>query len=55
MEAASISETSISYKQTTRRNIPEDSYVHTRRREILKSHIHVDDVNDETSLNKAGK
>jgi hypothetical protein len=38
MEAASTSETSVNVYQTTRRNIPEDSYRHTRRRENLKSH-----------------
>jgi hypothetical protein len=38
MEAASISETSVNFYQTTRRYIPEDSYLHTRRRENLKSH-----------------
>jgi hypothetical protein len=37
MEAASISETSVNFYQTTRRNNPEDSYLHTRRRENLKS------------------
>jgi hypothetical protein len=26
------------FYQTTRRNIPEDSHLHTRRREIVKSH-----------------
>jgi hypothetical protein len=39
MEAASTSETSVSFYQTTRRNNPEDSHLHTRRRENLKSHI----------------
>jgi hypothetical protein len=39
MEAASTSETSANFYQTTRRNIPEDSYLHTRRRENLKSHL----------------
>jgi hypothetical protein len=38
MEAASISETSVSFCQTARRNNPEDSHLHTRRRESLKSH-----------------
>jgi hypothetical protein len=37
-EAASTSETSINFYQTTRRNNPEDSHLHTRRRENLKSH-----------------
>jgi hypothetical protein len=35
MEAASTSETSINFYQTTRRS-PEDSHLHTRRRENLK-------------------
>jgi hypothetical protein len=38
LEAASTSETSVNYYQTTRRNNPEDSHLHTRRRENLKSH-----------------
>jgi hypothetical protein len=38
MEAASTSETSINFCQT-RRNIPEDSHLHTRHRENLKSHF----------------
>jgi hypothetical protein len=38
MEAASTSETSVNFYQTTRRNNPEDSHLHTRRRENLKSH-----------------
>jgi hypothetical protein len=37
MEAARTSETSVSFYQSTRRNNPEDSYLHTRRRENLKS------------------
>jgi hypothetical protein len=36
-EAVSISETSVNFYQTTRRNIPEDIHLHTRRRENLKS------------------
>jgi hypothetical protein len=36
MEAASISETSVNLYQTTRRNIPEASHIHTRRRENPK-------------------
>jgi hypothetical protein len=39
MEAISTSEMSVSMYQTTRRNIPEDSHVHTRRRENLKYHL----------------
>jgi hypothetical protein len=38
MEAVSTSETSVSFYQTTQRNIPEDSDRHTRRLENLKSH-----------------
>jgi hypothetical protein len=37
MEAASTSETSLNFDQTTWRNNPEDSYFHTRRRENPKS------------------
>jgi predicted unusual protein kinase regulating ubiquinone biosynthesis (AarF/ABC1/UbiB family) len=38
-EAASVSETSVNFHQTTWRNIPEVSHLHTRRRENLKSHL----------------
>jgi hypothetical protein len=38
MEAASTSETSGYFYQTARRNIPEDSHLHTHRRENVKSH-----------------
>jgi hypothetical protein len=38
MEAASTSEASVNFYQTTRRNNPEDNHLHTRRRENLKSH-----------------
>jgi hypothetical protein len=37
MEAMSTSETSASFYETTWRNIPEDSNLHTRHHEILKS------------------
>jgi hypothetical protein len=37
-ETVSTSETSVSFYQTTLRNIPEDYHLHTRRRENLKSH-----------------
>jgi hypothetical protein len=37
MEAASTSETSVNFYQTTPLKIPEDSYLHTRRRKNLKS------------------
>jgi hypothetical protein len=38
MEAASTSETSVNFYQTTRRINPEDSPLHIRRHENLKSH-----------------
>jgi hypothetical protein len=38
MEAVSTSETSVNFYQTTRRNIPENSYLQTRHRKNLKSH-----------------
>jgi hypothetical protein len=37
MEATSTSETSVNFYQTTRRNNPEDSHLHNRRRENLQS------------------
>jgi hypothetical protein len=37
VEAASASETSVNFYETTRRNIPEDILIHTCRRENLKS------------------
>jgi hypothetical protein len=39
MEAVRTSETSVSINLTTWQYIPEDSKLHTRRRENLKSHI----------------
>jgi hypothetical protein len=39
LEAVRTSGTSVSFYQTTRPNIPDDSHLHTRRRENLKSHI----------------
>jgi hypothetical protein len=39
MEAVRTSEALVYSNKTTRHNIPEDSYLHTRRRENLKSHI----------------
>jgi hypothetical protein len=39
MMAVRTSETSVSFNVTTRRHIPEDSKLDTRRRENLKSHI----------------
>jgi hypothetical protein len=38
MEAESVFETSVSFYQTTRRNIPEDGHLHIRRRQNLKPH-----------------
>jgi hypothetical protein len=39
MKAVRTSETSVNFNVTTQRYIPEDSKLHTRRRENLKSHI----------------
>jgi hypothetical protein len=39
MEAASTSEKSVNFYQTTRRYNPGDSHLHTRRRENLKSYL----------------
>jgi hypothetical protein len=39
MEAASTFKTSVNLDQTTRRNIPEDSHLHTGSRENLKSQV----------------
>jgi hypothetical protein len=39
MEATSASETLVKFCQSTRRNNPEDSHLHTRRREKLKSYL----------------
>jgi hypothetical protein len=41
METASTSETSVNFYQTTRRYNPENSHLHTRRREYLKSYLPV--------------
>jgi hypothetical protein len=41
MDAASTSETSVNFYQTTWRNNLEDSHLHTRRRENLKSHMDI--------------
>jgi hypothetical protein len=40
MEAASTSETSVKFYRTTRRSNPEDSHLHIRRRENLKSYFY---------------
>jgi hypothetical protein len=39
IETVGTSETSVSFHQTTRRNIPEDSRLRTLRRENLKAHV----------------
>jgi histidine ammonia-lyase len=39
MEAVRTSEMSVNFNVTTLRYIPEDSKLHTRRRENLKSHM----------------
>jgi hypothetical protein len=39
MEASKTSETSVNFYHTTRRYNPEDSHLHTRRRENLKSYL----------------
>jgi hypothetical protein len=41
MEAASTSEASVSFYQTTRRNNSEYSHLHTRRRENMKCHFFI--------------
>jgi hypothetical protein len=46
MGGVSTSETSANFYQTTRRSIPEDSHLHTRRRENLKSHDIIKVSND---------
>jgi hypothetical protein len=45
MEAASTSETSVNFYQTTQRYNPEDSHLHTRRHENLKSYLMMTDLN----------
>jgi hypothetical protein len=39
MEAVRTSEVSVNVYETTRRNVPEDSQLHIRRRENIKCHI----------------
>jgi hypothetical protein len=41
MEAARTSETLVNFYQTTRRYNPEDSNLHTHRRENLKSYLEI--------------
>jgi hypothetical protein len=54
MEAASTSETSVNFNQTIRHYYPEDSHLHTRRREILNSNLlengHVEDREGDGSI-----
>jgi hypothetical protein len=38
LPAVSTSKKPVSFYQSTRRNIPEDSHPHTRRRQNMKSH-----------------
>jgi hypothetical protein len=42
MAAASTAETPVNFYQTTRRYNPEDSHLHTHRRETLKSYLVID-------------
>jgi hypothetical protein len=53
MEAARNSETSVDIQLRTRQYIPEDSELHTRRRENLKSHIQ-HNVSEHCHLNAYG-
>jgi hypothetical protein len=46
VEAVSTFETSVNFYQTTRCNIPEDSYINIRRRENLKSHLGISFFNN---------
>jgi len=50
MEAVRVSETSVNFKATTRRYIPEDFKLHTRRRENLKSHKYQACLGDRSSI-----
>jgi hypothetical protein len=54
MEAASTSEKSVNFYQTTRRNNPEDIHLHTRPRDNLKSHINIESVQYVEELMKTG-
>jgi hypothetical protein len=45
-EAANTPETSASFYQTTRRNNPEDSHIHTRGRENTKFHSEAHPVSE---------
>jgi hypothetical protein len=50
IEAVSTSETSVSFYETTRRNIVEDGHLHAGRHENLKSYLQMDLVSDNSSL-----
>jgi hypothetical protein len=41
MESVSTSEISVSFSQSTRRNISENGHLHTRRHQNLRSHMYV--------------
>jgi hypothetical protein len=41
MEDVNTYETSVNFYETIRRNIPQDNYLQTRRRENIKSHNHL--------------
>jgi hypothetical protein len=51
MEAVSTSEMSVSMYQTTRRNVPEDSHLHTLRRENLKFYQELGRMSEEHPAN----
>jgi hypothetical protein len=51
LETASSSETSVNFYQITRRNIPEDSHLHPRCRENLKSQQHMNWANNNNNNN----
>jgi hypothetical protein len=50
MKAASTSETLVNFYQTTRRYNPEDSHLHTHRRENLKSYLGIISLNSINQL-----
>jgi hypothetical protein len=53
IEAASTSESPVNFYQITRSNIPEDSHLHTRRRENLKYRPRICSLREEVSKNEA--
>jgi hypothetical protein len=52
VKAASTSESSMNFYQTTRRNIPEESHLHTRRRENLKYHRYASTLYSPDNFNR---